>query len=412
MALRPAARRWLRTDMNGTRYWAERYPDLGTDPLPTEPYVSQEYFDLERDRVFRRCWLNVGRVEDLPRAGDYFVRDIAICGVSILVIRGGDGRVRSFHNVCSHRGNRLVHHERGACRRTLRCRFHNWAYDDKGALIHVPDEGNFFDFDKKDHGLTQVSTDIWEGFIFIHLDPEPATTLREYLGGVADRLDGCPFHEMKLFQAYKVEERANWKVVLDAQNELYHLPYQHRSTLGDVFAKDESSQSRFKDFTLYDRHNCWSGQYGQSQKLTPFKIALFLSGDDTPEFHVAHKVGDMDHFNLFPNTVLTLYQVGKSTSCITYNLWPIAVDRTVWEIRFHFREAASVRERLQQEYFKCLIRETLQEDSAAHESVNAGISSRAKSHIVLQDDEAPIRHFRKVLERHVGSHRDSRERDS
>ncbi len=387
--------------------WAEKYPDLGTAPLPTEPYVSEEYFALERDRVFRRCWLNVGRVEDIPEAGDYFVRDIVACDASILVIRGTDGSIRGFHNVCSHRGNKLVSDERGTCGRALYCRFHNWTYNDKGALIHVPDEENFFDFEKTDQGLAPVHMEIWEGFIFIHLDSDPATTLREYLGGVADRLDGCPFHEMKLFQTYRVEERANWKVVVDAQNELYHLAYVHRQTVGNVFAKNELSNSRFKDFTIYGHHNSWSAEYGRSQKLTPFKIALFLSRDDTPESHVACGLDGMEHFNLFPNTVLTLYRVGKSTSCITYTLWPIAVDRTIWEIRFHFREAASARERLQQEYFKCLIRETLQEDSLVHENVSAGVFSRAKSHVVLQDDEAPIRHFRKVLDQHVGFHRDS-----
>lgn len=385
------------------QHWAEAYPQLGTGPLPTEPYISEEYFALERDQVFRKCWLNVGRVEDIPETGDYFIRDIDICGVSVLVIRGSDGTVRSFHNVCSHRGNRLLPDGRGNCGTTLRCRFHNWTYNDKGALVHVPDEEKFYDFDKKDHGLAPVSTDTWEGFVFINLDPNPATTLREYLGGVTERLDGCPFHEMKPLQAYRVEEQANWKVVLDAPNELYHLPYQHRRTLGHVFTKNGLSHSRFKDFTLYGHHNCWSGEYGQSQKLTPFKIALFLNGDDTPESHIPHRFGDMDHFNLFPNTVLTLYRVGKSTSCITYNLWPVAVDRTIWEIRFYFREAVSVRERLQQEYFKCLIRETLQEDSAAHENVFAGVSSRAKAHILLQDDESPIRHVRKVLEHHSGA---------
>ena len=387
--------------------WGQKYPELGTVPLPTEPYVSEAFFALERERVFRRCWLYVGRVEDVPEAGDYFVRDIVVCDASILVMRGTDGRVRGFYNVCSHRSNKLVSDERGNCARTLHCRFHSWTYNDKGALIHVPDEENFFDFDKRDHGLARVHTDIWEGFIFIHLDSDPATALREYLGGVADRLDGCPFHEMKLFQTYTVEERANWKVVVDAQNELYHLPHVHPQTVGNAFARNELSNSRFKDFTIYGRHNSWSAEYGRPQKLTPSKIALFLSHDDTPEFHIAQGLDGMEHFNLFPNTVLTLYRVGKSTSCITYNVWPIAVNRTVWEIRFHFREAASVRERLQQEYFKCLIRETLQEDSLIHENVSAGVFSRAKSHIVLQDDEAPIRHFRSVLDRHVGLHGDS-----
>ena len=81
----------MKTDLRPGQ-WAEKYPELGTAPLPTEPYVSQEFFELERDRVFARAWLNVGRVDEIPEAGDYFVRDIAICGASVLVIRGADAR--------------------------------------------------------------------------------------------------------------------------------------------------------------------------------------------------------------------------------------------------------------------------------------------------------------------------------
>ncbi|MDE0539102.1 MAG: Rieske 2Fe-2S domain-containing protein [Rhodospirillales bacterium] len=90
------------------RQWAETYPDLGTGPLSTEPYVSAEHFERERERVFGRTWLNVGRVEDLPETGGYFARDIPAAGASVLIFRGPDGTVRGFHNVCSHRGTRMV----------------------------------------------------------------------------------------------------------------------------------------------------------------------------------------------------------------------------------------------------------------------------------------------------------------
>lgn len=95
------------------KQWAEKYPDLGTGPVPAEPCISEEYFALERDRIFRKTWINVGRVEDIPDKGDYFVRELAICNVSLLIIRGSDGVVRGFHNVCSHRGKKLVLDERG-----------------------------------------------------------------------------------------------------------------------------------------------------------------------------------------------------------------------------------------------------------------------------------------------------------
>ena len=122
------------------KQWAEKYPELGTEPVPTEPYVSDKHYELERDLIFRRCWINLGRVDEVPNAGDYFVRDIAICKTSVLIIRGSDGVVRGFFNVCSHRGNTLVLDERGSCPGSVYCHFHNWVYSDTGELIRVPDE--------------------------------------------------------------------------------------------------------------------------------------------------------------------------------------------------------------------------------------------------------------------------------
>ena len=78
------------------RRWAKKYPKLGTGPIFAESCVSAEYFELERERIFRRSWLNVGAVWEIPGPGDYFVRDLAVCNVSILVMRGRDKEVRVF----------------------------------------------------------------------------------------------------------------------------------------------------------------------------------------------------------------------------------------------------------------------------------------------------------------------------
>ena len=386
----------MKTDLR-ERQWGEKYPDLGTAPLPAETYLSEAQFALERDLVFRRTWLNVGRVDEIPDPGDYFVREIAICRASVLVIRGRDGVVRAFHNVCSHRGNLLALDERGSCPGSLYCHFHNWIYSDTGALIRVPDEENFFDLDKGALGLTPIIMDVWEGFVFVHLAPAPAETLREHLGGVAEQLEGCPFHEMPLVQTYRVEERANWKVALDAQNELYHFPFQHRRVLGDAFVMNESKQIRYRDLRLYDRHSVWSCEFQRGQEPTPVAETLFRFDGVLRAFTIPQMIGEMDFFTLFPNMVILLYQLGSSTSYLTYSFWPLAVDRTLWEIRVHFREPMTLRERLRQEYFKCTYRDTLQEDTAMHESLHAGLASRAKSHVILQDNELAIRHFHRVL---------------
>jgi phenylpropionate dioxygenase-like ring-hydroxylating dioxygenase large terminal subunit len=163
------------------KQWSEKYPDVGKGPVATEPNISPEYFERERELIFRRHWLNVGRVDEIPNAGNYFVRELEVCKVSALVVRGNDDKVRAFHNVCPHRGNTLVLSERGTCPGRFGCGFHSWAFTPEGKLAFVPDEENFFDLDKAQYGLSEINCAIWEGFIFINLASEPAETLREFL---------------------------------------------------------------------------------------------------------------------------------------------------------------------------------------------------------------------------------------
>ena len=87
--------------------WTEHF-DLGTEPMNYDDSISQEFFELEREAVFKRAWLNVGRVEQLPRTGSYFTKELAVAKTSVVVVKGKDGEVRAFYNMCRHRGNKLV----------------------------------------------------------------------------------------------------------------------------------------------------------------------------------------------------------------------------------------------------------------------------------------------------------------
>ena len=381
------------------RQWAEKYPELGTDPVPVEPCISEEHFELEREGIFRRAWLCVGRVDDLPEAGDYFVRDIAVCKVSVLVIRGPDGKVRGFHNVCSHRGNRLVSDECGTRRGgSIHCPYHHWVYNTRGELIRVPDEENFFDLEKGDHGLAPVHTDTWEGFIFVNLAATPPETLRDWLGEVAEQLDGCPFHEMKRAFTYRVEVDSNWKVILDGQNELYHLPMLHCRLVGKDFVVNAQGNIRYRDVRLYNHHGFYAIDFPSFRTVTPLRVALGADIHKAPAFHVPQMTGYMDQYMLFPNFVIDVIKFARSTALVTYSTWPLEVGRTVWEIRFHFTEPVSVRDRLRQESFKRVTLDILQEDVLVTEGVHAGLASRAKSHMILQDSEIVLRHRHKVAE--------------
>src|SRR4029077_20553993 len=113
------------------------------------------------------------RVEDLPKKGSYFTKEIAIAKASVVVVRGTDDEVRAFHNICRHRGNKLVWNEDpreetdGFCRQ-FACKYHGWRYDLEGKLAFVHQEAEFFDLDKSEFGLAPVHCDVWNGFVFVN----------------------------------------------------------------------------------------------------------------------------------------------------------------------------------------------------------------------------------------------------
>jgi len=212
--------------------WTQHYPKLGTGPISYEDSISPEHYELERDAIFRRTWLNVGRVEQAPKTGSYFTKEIHAAATSIVVVRAGDGELRAFHNLCRHRGNKLVWSDfpgeetAGTCRQ-FTCKYHGWRYGLEGDLNFVQQEDEFFDLDKADYGLVSVQVDVWEGFVFVNLDAENTVTLRDYLGKFAAGLEGYPFGELTQVYKYRADVRSNWKLYIDAFAEFYHAPVLH-----------------------------------------------------------------------------------------------------------------------------------------------------------------------------------------
>lgn len=144
--------------------WAQQFPQLGTDPVPVEALLSDDYFQREKERLFKRTWLKLARVEELPAAGSWKLKPLPIWDSSIILVRGEDGQIRGFHNTCSHRGNRVIWAEDGHGKaRRFSCHFHGWTYNLNGELVQVPQEEEFFDsFCKADNGLAPVAVDVWK----------------------------------------------------------------------------------------------------------------------------------------------------------------------------------------------------------------------------------------------------------
>src|SRR4051812_48212003 len=101
-------------------------------------HISTERYALERDRIWKRSWLSIGHTQDVPLKGSYFVYDLPTFNMSLLVVRGQDGEVRVFHNICRHRGNKLVRNGDG-CRAAFTCNFHGWSFTSEGRLRVITD---------------------------------------------------------------------------------------------------------------------------------------------------------------------------------------------------------------------------------------------------------------------------------
>jgi phenylpropionate dioxygenase-like ring-hydroxylating dioxygenase large terminal subunit len=142
--------------------WTEHF-GLDTAPRSYEDSISPEIYEQEREAIFQRTWLNVGRVEQLPRKGTYLTRELEVAGTSVIVVRDLAGEVRAFHNICRHRGNKLAWQDyprdetSGSCRQ-FTCKYHGWRYDLEGALTFVQQESEFFDLDTSDFGLGRGSS--------------------------------------------------------------------------------------------------------------------------------------------------------------------------------------------------------------------------------------------------------------
>ncbi len=240
--------------MSADSHSRPRFSELGTDPVPIEPHVSEEFFERERERLFRKVWLNVGRVEEVPEPGRYIVRDVAVLRTSVIIVRGKDGVIRGFHNMCTHRGNKVAKDCAGK-RGAFVCGFHGWTYDLQGKLIHVTDEEEFYDLKKEELGLRPVATDVWEGFIFIHSDPNPAESLLEYMGEMVGRLHGFPFNDMPLVEQWSAEVNANWKTFTEAFLEGYHVEYVHKGTYPEASKKKTWNKV---DMELIGRHGYYT----------------------------------------------------------------------------------------------------------------------------------------------------------
>lgn len=393
-----------------------RAAGLDTGPVSLESYRSQAFFDRERETIFRRTWLIMGRVEDLPNAGDYIVKDVEICGASILITRQASGAIRAFHNVCSHRGNQVVWDTKGSRKTMFRCPYHNWTYGNDGRLLAISDEKMFFGVDKKKCGLDAVQCDVWDGWIFINLNPENRVSLRDFLGSMGEFLSGIPYPNAHRSIRIQAHLKCNWKFLIDAFSESYHIPVLHSKTIGPTFSNASNPMSHLQNAEFFGPHHSIS-LFGNPE-YQPLEAALVeklaYSGmvsenvlaanqsDDTEALRGHRSVNpaksptwSMDINEIFPNFHLDVAGGGFWT----HEIWPISLGESRYEMRFFVPEPQTVREAFHQEHYIARLADVVLEDLANVERTHKGVAARVKHEMILQDHEVLIRRMIKLHEK-------------
>jgi choline monooxygenase len=185
-------------------------------------YVDPGLFEAERQAIFRRQWQMLGPASRLERPGDYLAVDVA--GWKLFAVRGTDGLLRGFHNVCRHRGARLLTEGTGTCQR-LRCPYHHWVYDLKGSLRQAPWFGEDPDFRLEDWPLKAAALSEWRGLLFIAIDAD--MSLIDQLGDLPGEVEKFPLESYIAVEEQRFTMRSNWKTYTDNFVEGYHIPGIH-----------------------------------------------------------------------------------------------------------------------------------------------------------------------------------------
>jgi len=269
--------------------------------LPARSYVDPAVYEAERQAIFRRSWQMLGPESQVAAPGDYLAVELA--GWKLFLLRGRDGVLRGFHNLCRHRGARLLEEGQGRCQ-VLRCPYHNWVYDQEGRLKKAPWFGEHPDFRAEDWPLQPVSVAVWRGLLFVALEPE--TGLEAQLGALPAEIADHPLEDFTAVESLRFEMAANWKTYTDNFVEGYHIPGIHPGFLRTI------------DFEAFET----LALDGMVRMTAPQKEGAFYGGK---------------WMWMWPSWTLSTFPGGMNTSRIN----PLGPDRTELVYHFYFADTTA-----------------------------------------------------------------------
>lgn len=316
--------------------------------IPAPWYVDPRMEDLEREGVFAGNWIAVGRMDQVVDPGQYFTLELA--GEPLVVLRGADGELRAFFNVCRHHAAAVATEPCGRAQH-LRCPYHGWTYGLDGSLKGAPEFTGVGNFDRAANGLVSIRVATWEQFVFVTLDAQSGG-LTEFLDDLPQRVAPLSLSGLRFFARKTYTLACNWKVYAD--NYLdggYHVPHLHKGL---------NSVLDYKEYTIENsRHYC-------------LQSSPMVRSDDHADFAATRSGERAYYYWLYPNFMINIYEGVMDTNLVL----PLAPDRCLVQFDFYFADVSKEAEPRNAE--SVAVSDRVQaEDVDICESVQRGLRSRA-----------------------------------
>ena len=333
----------------------------GQRTLDARWYHSPEAFERERERIFARDWICVGRTEALVRPGDFFLADVA--RESLIVVKDTDGEIRAFYNVCRHRGTRMCEAQSGHFNGSIQCPYHAWTYGLDGRLKVARNMTDVEGFATADFPLHGVRVALWEGFIFVCLDDATAT-FEEKFAVLLGRFNPWHIGELHTARTIHYELNCNWKLVFQNYSECYHCPLVHPQL--DKLSASDSGRNDLAEGPVL----------GGYSELRSHGSSLTTSGG-TARPPLGDVGGpDIDriyYYTIFPSMLLSLH----ADYVMVHYAKPLAPNRTLIDCAWLFDPKTMARSDFDPSDAVEFWDVTNRQDWHVNELTHAGVESRA-----------------------------------
>ena len=333
----------------------------GAATLPAAFYTDDTYYRREMERLFGRMWIVAGRTEEVARPGQFVLREVL--GESVVITSNAAGAVNAFYNVCRHRGTKLCTEAAGTFAGSIQCPYHAWTYDLDGRLIGAPHMEEVPHFRKADYPLHRVHAEVWDGHIFINLDPA-ARPLREQLADLPSRFAAWRMQDLRLGHRIVYDVKANWKLIIQNYNECLHCPNLHPAL------------NKLSHYLSGENVPLQATYMGGRMDLRPGVDTLSMDGSCPRAFLPGLSSEDVRrvyYYAIFPNMLLSLHP----DYMLVHTLWPQSADRTINVCEWHFHPTELARPDFDPSDAVAFWDMTNRQDWHVCELSQAGISSRA-----------------------------------